>query len=50
LSAHPVDARDHLFQPVIVIQVELVDLRGMNAVEVVLFIEELEPLPVAGVG
>ena len=49
-----IDARDHLVEPVIVIELRLTKQRGMDAVELVLCIEKLEPLHVprhmAGIG
>ena len=43
-----IDARDHLIEPVVVVQDRLAEKRRVNAVEVVLLLQELEPLHVPG--
>ena len=47
-AADLVDARDHLVEPVVVVQYGLAEQRGMNAVEFVLRIQKLKPLHVPG--
>ena len=47
-AADLIDARDHLVEPVIVVQYGLTEQRRMNAVEFVLGVQKLEPLHVPG--
>ena len=47
-AAHLVDAGDHLVEPVVVVEPGLTEQRGVDAVELVLLVEELEPLHVPG--
>ena len=47
-TADLVDAGDDLVEPVVVVQLGLAEQRGMDAVEFVLLIQELEPLHVPG--
>ena len=47
-AADLVDARDDLVETVIVVQFGYAQQRGMNAVEIVLLVEELKPLHVPG--
>ena len=47
-TADLVDAWDHLVEPVVVVQYGLAEQRGMNAVEFLLFFQELKPLHVPG--
>ena len=47
-AADLIDARDHLVEPVVVVQYGLAEQRGMNAVEFVLLLQKLEPLHVPG--
>lgn len=47
-SAHLVDAVDYLVEPVVLIQPRLAEQRRVDAVEVPVLVEELEPLHVPG--
>ena len=47
-AADLIDARDHLVEPVVVVQFGLTQQRGMDAVEFVLRIQKLKPLHVPG--
>ena len=44
-AADLIDARDHLVEPVVVVQFGLTQQRGMNAVEFLLRIQKLETAP-----
>ena len=47
-AAHLIDARDHLVEPVVVVQPGLTEQRGVDAVEFFLLVQKLEPLHVPG--